>query len=647
MKDLYSKHPDPAKGDHWLYRGRSDDIIVFSTGEKLNPTEMESIICANPVVSGALIAGLGRFQSSLLVEAVEPPSSVEEEGRLLELIWPSVQIANKKSPSHGVIHRTMIAFTSAAKPMLRAGKGSVQRKVTLDAYASEIDSLYKAGEASARQSIKRSGERLDNIGTAIKNIISTNTNINIHAIPADTDLFELGLDSLQVTTIAQDLTDLLSAHNIPQSIEAKMVYSHPNLAALTDAVLSIKHGRNPKVENHQIKLEELYRRYSTNMPISARKTLQKDHQSPSIVLMTGSTGSLGSYVLDSLQNDDQVAQIYCLCRGPNSFERQQSSQASKGLRPLSDKVRCLDTELSNSYFGLETDVYRELLNQVTHIIHNAWQVDFNLSIHSFERHIDTVRQLIDFSSHSRFGAKVFFVSSISSVSGLRGSVAEQVYTDWDTPEANGYGQSKFLAERLLDAAAREADIPCTIYRVGQVAGPTTSAGVWPTKEWLPSLIASSKYLSKIPSSLGRLDMVDWIPVDILGRSVVELAIHAQDSHHSKPEAALGATVYHAANPNRTTWDQIVPIIVRHLSQEKTIESVPLEVWIGALRESASRSDEVALNPATKLLTFFENLVGEGCALLSTEHTLSVSQVLSTVGPVRDEWVENWMKQWAF
>lgn len=31
MKDLYSKHP--TKENIWLYRGRADDVIVFSTGE--------------------------------------------------------------------------------------------------------------------------------------------------------------------------------------------------------------------------------------------------------------------------------------------------------------------------------------------------------------------------------------------------------------------------------------------------------------------------------------------------------------------------------------------------------------------------------------------------------------------------------------
>ncbi|OTA69204.1 acetyl-CoA synthetase-like protein, partial [Hypoxylon sp. EC38] len=142
MKDLYSKHP--TKENIWLYQGRADDIIVFSTGEKLNPLEMENIINANRFISAVLITGLGRFQSSLLVEAVNPPTTEAEKEELLETIWPSVQAANKESPSHGRIHRNMIVFTSADKPMLRAGKGTVQRQMTVDLYAPELDALYQA-----------------------------------------------------------------------------------------------------------------------------------------------------------------------------------------------------------------------------------------------------------------------------------------------------------------------------------------------------------------------------------------------------------------------------------------------------------------------------------------------------------------------
>ena len=35
LNDLYSKHP--TKPNHWLYVGRTDDVIVLSNGEKLSP----------------------------------------------------------------------------------------------------------------------------------------------------------------------------------------------------------------------------------------------------------------------------------------------------------------------------------------------------------------------------------------------------------------------------------------------------------------------------------------------------------------------------------------------------------------------------------------------------------------------------------
>ena len=34
-KDIFKRHP--SLPNHWLYHGRSDNIIVFSNGEKLNP----------------------------------------------------------------------------------------------------------------------------------------------------------------------------------------------------------------------------------------------------------------------------------------------------------------------------------------------------------------------------------------------------------------------------------------------------------------------------------------------------------------------------------------------------------------------------------------------------------------------------------
>ncbi|KAI0973640.1 hypothetical protein F4678DRAFT_486821 [Xylaria arbuscula] len=643
MKDIYSKHPDPAKGNLWLYRGRADDIIVFSTGEKINPNEIEIIINGNPAVKSALIAGQGRFQSSLLVEAVNPPAGVEDEKRLLHAIWPSVQAANRECPSHGRIHRNMITFTAAAKPMLRAGKGTVQRRLTLDLYASELNALYEAVSAPVQQPIAVHGEDNGSVEDAVKVIIISSTDIDAQNISPDSDLFELGLDSLQVTAIVRRLNEYISSHGKRPSVAGRIIYANPNMAALTDAISAIINGRVSSNGDYKEKMEELYQLYKKDLPISGRETSPKSLVR-GVILLTGSTGSLGSYILDSLQDDDRVSRIYCLCRGPNSSRRQLGLQASKGLQPLSKKVQCLDADLTESHFGLPTTTYKELVDQVTCVIHSAWQVDFNLSIHSFTRHISFVRRLIDFSSHSRFGAELFFISSISAVSGLHGTVAEQIYTDWTTPMTSGYGQSKFLSERLLDAAAREANIPSVICRVGQVAGPTSTTGEWSRKEWLPSLVASSQYLGKIPGSLGpRLDTIDWIPVDKLGKTIVELVFHSAHDHKQN----AGAQVYHTINPHKTTWREILPAISRRLEQRKNIEVVSLGTWVKALRDSASRTEDVASNPAVKLLGFFESLVDTRVTFLSTEHTVDLSPTLSTVGPVRTDLVDNWMTQWGF
>lgn len=180
MRDLYSKHP--TKENVWLYRGRKDDIIVFSNGEKLNPVDMESIIQSHPDVSGVVIGGVGQFQSSLLIEAVKPPTSEAERAQLLESIWSSVQAANRETPSHGHIHRDMILFTTADNPMPRAGKGTVQRQATLDLYAAEIEALYEINKTLGNG---KSRKKFCNPEEAIKSIVNAATNYELTQVSSN------------------------------------------------------------------------------------------------------------------------------------------------------------------------------------------------------------------------------------------------------------------------------------------------------------------------------------------------------------------------------------------------------------------------------------------------------------------------------
>lgn len=68
--------------------------------------------------------------------------SLAERSDFIEKIWPSREEANKECPVQARIIRSHILLTSPEKPMLRAGKGTIQRAGTLQAYEEEIAKLY-------------------------------------------------------------------------------------------------------------------------------------------------------------------------------------------------------------------------------------------------------------------------------------------------------------------------------------------------------------------------------------------------------------------------------------------------------------------------------------------------------------------------
>lgn len=613
-----------------------------------NPLDMEDIIQAHPAVKGAVICGTGHFQSSLLVEtAAEPSTDDAERERLLEEIWPFIERANKQSPSHGRIQRDMVLFATADKPLPRAGKGTVQRQAAVYLYRADLDNLYASSktELPSEGGNKTIGEGVLGASDAVKTIISNATDINLDEVAPDANLFDFGLDSLQVTNITKNINKYLVSIGKPPSMGPRLVYAEPTLAAIVNAVTALRNGNIPTGTSGKTAVEKmlsLYESNSSNLPITVRPS--QEQPEAHTVLLTGSTGSLGSYILDSLVKNSSVTQVFCLNRGPGSHERLQKAQAARDLSALPSKVTCIEGDLSKDYFGLTAKDYKTLLSSVGVIIHSAWLLNFTAPLESFTPFIHSTRKLVDFSAHSRFGARVFFVSSFSSVAKYhtvypsREKVPEDIIEDWRVAHDTPYGQSKFVSERVLDAAAKVAGVPTAVCRVGQIAGPTTAAGMWPKQEWLPSLIASSKYLGKLPGSLGKLERVDWIPVDLLGSTIVELAL----ASHNHPS---GAVVYHTVNPKATAWAELVPVVLATLGGTSNVEVVSLEAWLETLRDSESKTADIAVNPALKLIDFFQDLSNGAAPVLETKRTASSSPSLAGLSSVQPAWMENWLRQW--
>ena len=139
--DLFS--PEPSDPELWQYRGRTDDMQVFSTAEKFHPTAVENHIASHSDVQAALLVGTNRAQAALLLEAKtatidDPP---ERRSKAVERLWPIIEDANAMCPTYAKVTKERILFVSPLKPMVRTAKGNVQRSKTVKLYQRELDEL--------------------------------------------------------------------------------------------------------------------------------------------------------------------------------------------------------------------------------------------------------------------------------------------------------------------------------------------------------------------------------------------------------------------------------------------------------------------------------------------------------------------------
>ncbi|KIH92784.1 hypothetical protein SPBR_02816 [Sporothrix brasiliensis 5110] len=206
--------------------------------------------------------------------------------------------------------------------------------------------------------------------------------------------------------------------------------------------------------------------------------------------------------------------------------------AAQWTSGLADPQRTefVTVDLSDPQFDLDAPTFRRLRAAVDVVIHNAWKVDFNHSLASFEEtHIRGVRHVVDFALASERQPHIFYVSSLSSVAnwsavqgvqGVQGagagvdaraptSVPEAPLDDPRVALTMGYGESKHVAEQVLARAVANAGLYATTLRVGQVAGPLAAdGGQWNPTEWLPSLVRTSRALGRLPSAMNT---IEWIP----------------------------------------------------------------------------------------------------------------------------------------
>ncbi|KAF3384527.1 Iterative polyketide synthase CazM [Penicillium rolfsii] len=644
--DLYTRHP--TNPHLWKFHGRFDDVIVLSNGEKFNPVTMEKTIEEHPLVSKAVVIGQSRFQAGLLIQPTADTPEMSQDA-FIEQIWPTVQEANRVVATHGRILRERIGLASNAKPFKTTAKGTVQRQATLRDYEQEINAIYDADSALDLDVLFPEMTDSSSIEKYVHKIVSRAfgkpfllNNQNFH---------NAGLDSLMTIQIAKSMQRGLELHR-PETKEGTItpqaVYTNPTVEDLARCLRGKLEGSVDDDIPRKEKIHRLIQKHIASLNLNRDAQLSSPPKTPSVVVLTGSTGSLGTYLLHELIKTPTTTKVYCLNRSDAEI-RQKKSFSEKGLTALPDewaKVEFLQASLGEPQFDLERAKYEEICNLADTVIHSSWKVDFNHSVESFEPHIRGVCNLIDLSLQSCHKAHIHFISSVSTVGAWKkqmGSlVPEEPIDDSDVVLQQGYGESKYIGERICFEASRRCHVPTTVYRVGQIAGPTLPSGQWNRQEWVPTIIASSKTMGKIPNELGSI-AVDWVPVDSLS-SIVSEIVHTRHGQVSKEPHA----VFHLTNWNTSSWSSLIPTI----RQDFNVEPVGLGEWVAELeRFKYPSSADLADKPALKLLSFYRAIADEKNAVISVPLDVSRAKAASTtmraLEPISPALMKNWLSQWRF
>lgn len=674
-KDLFS--PVDDNSGWWIYRGRADNWIAMSNGLKFDPKNMEDQIGGHPDITAVMLAGERRFRLCLLIELDEscypdqPFESAEAESRwrqeTLAKVWPTIDEANHEAPKFGRVPKELVLFTKKDKPFSRSPKGSVQRRLTVSFYQQEIDDLYSQSE----QGLLTSGlpplksTSAEDLVPFLRELYAQT--LERESLGPDDDAFAFGMDSFAVASLSSRLKAALRAYGTPEhklgQIGIRLMYTAPTprrMAQSLSKMLSEANGSSG--EDGSSEAVEMVDKYESEVRKLVERRVQQNglngysngYAPGQVIAVTGTTGSLGSYLLATLLARPDVNKVICLNRAADAQERQIKALSSRGLPALqpaidAGRVMFMRMDVAAPRLGLTDDEHALLLRETTSIIHNAFPVNFLMTVAQFEPQFAGTLNLLEAALNGRRRPSFLFISSIGASvrrTQRRDPVPEVIF---DRDEARdlaleGYGSAKFVCERMthqftLSCSAAGLPSAAAVLRVGQVSGPLAGGGAWNIWEWLPSIVASSKFLGAAPATIGQ--RVDWIPVDELARITSDL-VGAVERHRGE----AGVTpVYNVVNPKVTSWEEQLLPAVRGLASGVV---VPLEEWLDRLDKTKDTSAHILdKNPGAKLADFYKGFLSTEAAMnFATDELVRDSPTAANLGPITQKNMADWIKTWG-
>ncbi|EOD50443.1 putative nrps-like enzyme protein [Neofusicoccum parvum UCRNP2] len=263
-RDLFTRHPDPARRHWWKYLTRLDDRLTLVNGEKVLPLPIEGRVRQSELVAEAVVFGAGRAVPGLLVFRALGERAMGD-GEFVEAVWEAVEDANRGAESFSRIPRELVVPMPLGTEWPRTDKGTVVRQQVYDVFKDVIDGAYARFEQIDQDA--GSDEPLLSLDVPeLEQWLLERFRVELGAQlqSAEADIFAAGVDSLQTMRMWSLIRKTLDLGTRREELSQNVVYEKGNVKVLAKHLYGLRTGEEVEQsdEDELLAMQELVEKYS-------------------------------------------------------------------------------------------------------------------------------------------------------------------------------------------------------------------------------------------------------------------------------------------------------------------------------------------------------------------------------------------------
>ncbi len=547
--------------DKLYVTGRIKEMIIIN-GHNLYPSDIQHTIfkTARELAGHAICVFSysveGKERVVIIIEADERENLNYEA--LSEVISHTVTKAFDVSPYD-------IAFVQTGS-LIRTDNGKLRIHKIRRAYKTDsLQLLYSVHHASDNANTDEIEQCTDSVEQEVRSAFDKI--LNISDADMHTSFLELGGNSFDTLELIVELEQKFSV-----KFDARELLMNPSVCGIAEQIRS-------KLADKKLTgtRTDLYGECALPDDISVTGVYEKKPSECSVYFITGTTGFLGAYLISSILNNYNGADIklYCHCRAKNE------QHGMERIRNNMQHYMCWDDafekhiypvagDLTKPHMGMEEALYQKLVHEVEIVYHNGALLNFMFPYEYLKKsNVYGTEECLRFACEGK--PKYFNYISSFSVYDNPSHFRKTAYEDDLLESAEGYflgySQTKWVSEKLTKIAA-ERGLRTVIFRPGDITG-SKDKGIWEMGDLISRIVVSAIQTGKMPAADIKFYLTT---VDYVSDAVAYI---------SKKENAYGKA-FNVINLNIASAAEI-----KNIMEEcgYPIEIIPYDIWKKALEAS--------------------------------------------------------------